>query len=168
MDRKLDKPAYKPAISPGPPLSHTTPANSANLPAARPPFVWRVCLAGRLNPRNLTAPKVKMYEGLRTNSSANYAKRTQSCPPFTRRLSGGPADSKPLIWQRITKKMPNSPPQKQTQNEPKRTQSKPNFSPKNATQSQNEPKRTQANPTCRGEAGCEAGTNPISTAVSGP
>jgi len=62
-------------------------------------------------------------------------KRTQSCPP--------PADSKPFIWQRITQNMALRQDPKTNPNEPKRTQSKPNFSPIRGPQSQNEPKQTQ-------------------------
>jgi hypothetical protein len=46
----------------------------------------------------------------------------------------------------LTKIFALSPEQKRTQNEPKRTQSKPNFSPPRGTQSQNEPKQTQSKP----------------------
>jgi len=74
VNRTLDKPAYKAAISPGPPILPSHYKSRATSHESR--------ITSRLTPRNLTAPKVKMYEGLRTNLSANYAKRTQSpkCP----------------------------------------------------------------------------------------
>jgi hypothetical protein len=76
-----------------------------------------------------------MYEGLRTNLSANYAKRTQS--------RKRPKSPQPQSPQGVTAKQRSPAHPKTNPNEPKRTQSKPNFSPKNGPQSQNEPKRTQ-------------------------
>jgi len=120
-------------------------------------------ITSRLKPRN-PAPKVKMYEGLRMNLSANCAKRTQ----FPKQ----PKSTQTLFPQRITKIQPLRRHPKTNPNEPKRTQSKPNFWLINAPQSQNEPKRTQlvaAKPACHGEVSYEAGwrsrnepkTNPI-------
>ena len=94
-------------------------------------------ITSRLNPNN-SAPKVKMYEGLRTNLSANYAKQTQSCPP--------PADSKPFIWQRITKIQPLRQHPKTNPNKPKRTQTNPKRTQFFARQGPSKPKRTQTNP----------------------
>jgi len=121
--------AYKAAISSGPPILPSHYESRATSHESR--------ITSRLNPRN-PAPKVKMYEGLRTNLSANCAKRTQ--------FPKHPKSPQTQSPQRITQKQPLRQDPKTNPNEPKRTQNKPNFSLINAPQSQNEPKRTQNKP----------------------
>ena len=70
-----------------------------------------------------------------STNSPFYAKRTQ--------FRKHPKSPQLQFLQRITKKQPLRQPPKANPNEPKRTQSKPNFSPKNGTQSQSKPTRTQ-------------------------
>ena len=92
-----------------------------------------------------------------STNSPFYAKQTQSCPP--------PADSKPFIWQRLTKIMalPHDP--KANPNKPKRTQNEPKtnpiFGPPEPPKAKANPNKPKTKPIYRGPAGCEAGTNPI-------
>jgi hypothetical protein len=142
LSREMILPAYKAAISPGPPLSHTTTSNSANLPAACPPSFWRVCLAGRLNPQESDCPE---SENVRRITYEFISKLCKTNPILS--ASGG---FKTLY---LTKTYVTNaefyPPKtnpKRTQNEPKQSQADPRFSPVMAPQSQNEPKRTQSKP----------------------
>jgi len=136
-------PAYKAPISPGPPILPSHYESRATSHESR--------ITSRLNPRN-PAPKVKMYEGLRTNLSANYAKQTQ--------FRKHPKSTQPQSPQRITEMKTLRRDPKTNPNEPNRTQSKPNFSLVRGPQSQNEPKQTQfiaAKLACRSEVLYEAG-----------
>jgi len=145
LSREMILPAYKAAISPGPPPSHTAPSNSATLYSPKQ-TAHPACLQIESRPKGLHNFAFCILIFAFSVTSVEYplqirpfrAKRTQSCPP--------PADSKPLIWQRLTEKTPNSAPEKQTQNEPKRTQTKPIRPPFFAHQGPPKPKRTQTNP----------------------
>jgi len=122
LSREMILPAYKAAISPGSPLSHTTPANSAN----------------RLNPQESDCPE---SENVRRITYEFISKLCKTNPILS--ASGG---FKTLYFTTGYDNIPSFALPKTNPNEPKRTQSKPNFSLVRAPQSQNEPKRTQSKP----------------------
>jgi hypothetical protein len=117
LSRETILPAYKAAISPGPPILPLT--------LARRPFGGIYHLPFTTHHLPLTTN----YEPPTTNHELIYAKQTQSCPPFTRRLSGGPADSKLFISQGIM----------QTKEAFRLCQNKPNLSCRSLWRSRNKP-----------------------------
>ena len=125
--REMTLPAYKVGISPGPPLSHTTPANSANLPA--------VCLAGRLNPQESDCPE---SENVRRITYEFISKLCKTNPiSKTAKINANPVP---------TKDYENTTPSAGPKNEPKRTQTNPKRTQFLARQRPPKPKRTQTNP----------------------
>jgi hypothetical protein len=115
LSREMILPAYKAAISPGSPI---------------PPESTVNCQLSTVNSL-LTSTPVESPLQIRPFR----AKRTQ--------FQKHPKSAQLSFSQRLMAIQPPSAAQKQTQNEPKRTQSKPNLSPVRAPQSQNEPKQTQ-------------------------
>jgi hypothetical protein len=135
VNRKLDKPAYNAPISPGPPTlpilptRHHIPKNPASRIEHRP-SPHQSCPESQ-NVRRIT------YEFISFLCKTNpISKNTQN-----HRNSSYQKGLQQYSRLRITKNKAKTNP-----NEPKRTQSNPNFSPKNGPQSQNEPKRTQSCP----------------------
>ena len=135
MDRKLDKPAYKPAISPGPPLSHTTPANSANLPA--------VCLAGPPNPQESDCPESENVRRITYEFISKLCKTNPILsafyPPSVWRAGGLETPYLAKDYEKNAKFSPAKANPKRTQTNPKQTQ----FF---ARQGPPKPKRTQSKP----------------------
>jgi hypothetical protein len=121
--REMTLPAYKAAISPGPPLSRPTTSNSARLRSVDQ-------LAHLAEP-----VPIRQYEIRDTRCQI----RTNLCK--TNPISKNPKISATFFQ---TKGYDNETPFGPTQNEPKRTQNEPNFSPLRGPQSQNEPKQTQS------------------------
>ena len=128
MDRKLDKPAYKPAISPGPPILPTTYQHRASRCLI---LLYAYTLTLLFLPSSTPVEDPLQIRPFR-------AKRTQ--------FAKSEKSTQPQFSQRLTPIYPALRHQKQTQNEPKRTQSKPNFSLVRGSRSQNEPKQTQSKP----------------------
>jgi len=133
LSREMILPAYKAAISPGSPLSHTTPANSAN----------------RLNPQESDCPE---SENVRRITYEFISKLCKTNPILS--ASGG---FKTLY---LAKAYENQGPPAGPKNEPKRTQTKPNF-PKNrkSTQPQFSQKVTTMKPPSPSKK--QTQTNPI-------
>jgi len=123
--REIILPAYKAPISPGPPLSHTTPANSAN----------------RLNPQESDCPE---SENVRRITYEFISKLCKTNPiSKTPKISANPVS---------TKDYANEGHFRTDENEPKRTQTNPKRTQFFARQGPPKPKRTQTNPICRGGA----------------
>ena len=154
LSREMILPAYKPAISPGPPPSHTTTSNSATFPIAKQlallanrPNAPRIeHQASRIEPQ---ASKIGLFMACKVldkcrESSTNRPFFVQTnpilsafYPPVAGRRIQNPLSYKGLRRKYQILRRKSKP--KRTQNKAKRTQ----FF---ASQRPPKPKRTQANP----------------------